>query len=253
MLIKKYFYIRIYFTIMSSDNVYIINDDGQIVLVENKQKNVSNVSNNLSQANSDVVQNNTLVQQQTRVNRARNSNGVKYTQNTQNTQNTVAVQHAPVQQPIYQRPQNQRQKLPPIPPQTPVQHVVYQRPQLPIQPVQVLNRNLNNQRQDDSVSFNNWKKMNLSMNQMVNDQNPYHPQLQPEPQSPQTEQLSNDEELDEEVPEQDFVPNSNRAKYGTFISNNTSHNTRNHGSISNKNITSYLAIRKANNNESIYL
>jgi len=235
---------------MSSDNVYIINDDGQIVLVENKQKNVSNVSNNLSQANSDVVQNNTLVQQPTRVTRARNSNGVRY------TQNTVAIQHAPVQQPIYQRPQNQRQKLPPTPPQTPVQHVVYQRPQLPIhpiQPVQVLNRSLNNQRQDDSVSFNNWKKMNLSMNQMVNDQNPYHPQLQPEPQLPQTEQLSNDDELDEEVPEQDFVPNSNRAKYGTFISNNTSHNTRNHGSVSNKNITSYLAIRKANNNESIYL
>ena len=238
---------------MSSDNVYIINDDGQIVLVENKQKNVSNVSNNLSQANSDVVQNNTLVQQPTRVTRARNSNGVKY---IQYTQNTVPIQHAPVQQPIYQRPQNQRQKAPPTPPQTPVQHVVYQRPQLPIQPiqpVQVLNRSLNSQRQDDSVSFNNWKKMNLSMNQMVNDQNPYHPQLQPEPQPPQTEQLSNDEELDEEVPEQDFVPNSNRAKYGTFISNNTSHNTRNHGSISNKNITSYLAIRKANNNESIYL
>ena len=94
----------------------------------------------------------------------------------------------------------------------------------------------------------------MSLNQMVNDSNPQrnlnqHAQILDE----QTELDDSVQNLNMEEPQQEFVPNSNRAKYGTFISNNTSHNSRNHGSIRSKNIPSYLAIRKANNSESIYL
>lgn len=260
MLIKNTF-ISYNYPIMSSDNnVYMINDDGQIVLMQNGQPTVSNSSNVLSsQVNSPVVQNNTLIQPPERVNRTRNSSGVRYTQNTQNVQIATPVQQQ-VQQPVYQRPQTASvYQKPQLQRQSHVvEQPVYQRPQ-PNAPV-LSNRTLNVQRQDESVSFNNWKKMNLSMNQMINDQNPYQRQ--------QNQQMSNnqvnddvvnevnnavDDGVNDDVTEQNFVPNSNRARYGTFMSNNTSHNTRNHGSVHNKNITSYLAIRKANNNENIYL
>ena len=261
---------------MSSDNnLYMIDDDGQIVLMPNVNQNLQNNTNNSqvsqrttvlnqslsvasSQLNPIVNQNGPSMQSTVRqgnVNRVRNVGGIRYTQNKppmQNaSQNTFPVN---VNQQVYQRPQVQQQVQ--------VQSPVYQRPQVQ-QQVQapVLNsRTLNNQKQvssvqvEESLSYNNWKKMNMSLNQMVNDSNPQrnlnqHAQILDE----QTELDDSVQNLNMEEPQQEFVPNSNRAKYGTFISNNTSHNSRNHGSIRSKNIPSYLAIRKANNSESIYL
>ena len=235
---------------MSSDNVYMINDDGQIVLMQNTQhtpqQNIQTPSQSLSNGQKTSIsdrssQINPVIQPlRQNVNR-RNIGTVKYTQ--PHTQ----PQTQPQTQPVYQRPQlqsfmqNQQNQT----------QQVNQRPQ--IQSAPVLNtRTLNSQRQDELLSYNNWKKMNMSLNQMVNEQNPY--QTQQTQQTPDTDNdLIDKDENNEEVLNQDIVPNSNRAKYGAFISNNTSHNTRNHGSIRSNNIPSYLAIRKAHNNESIYL
>jgi hypothetical protein len=280
---------------MSSDNnLYMIDDDGQIVLMPNVNQNLQNNTNNsqvsqrttvlnpslsvaYSQLNPVVNQNGPSMQSTVRqgsVNRVRNVGGIRYTQNKPPMQHTsqndfpinVGQNDFPINvgQQVYQRPQVQQVHV-----QQQVQTPVYQRPQVQ-QQVQapVLNgRTLNNQRQgssaqvEESLSYNNWKKMNMSLNQMVNDSNPqrnlnqyarnlnqYAPYL-----DEQTELDDSVQNLNMEEPQQEFIPNSNRARYGTFISNNTSHNTRNHGSIRSKNIPSYLAIRKANNSESIYL
>ena len=254
----------------SDNNLYMIDDDGQIVLMSNvnqnvqtnntnnpqiSQRHVSNpsVSVSSSQLNPLVNQNGPSMQstiRQVNMNRVRNGN-VRY------TQNKPPIQHAPQQtlvtpqQQVYQRPQ---QTL-----VTPQQQV-YQRPQVNDP---VLNgRTLNNQKQglvqEESLSYNNWKKMNISLNQIVNDNNPQrnlNQQYQQDFNIPQEldDQTELVQDLNIEEPQQEFGTNSNRARYGTFISNNTSHNTRNHGSIRSKNIPSYLAIRKANNSESIYL
>ena len=252
----------------SDNNLYMIDDDGQIVLMHNINQNVQNNTNNTnnpqvsqrhvsnpsmsvasSQLNPVVNQNGPSMQstvRQVNMNRVRNGT-VRYTQNKPPIQHTpqTLVTH---QQQVYQRPQ---QGL-----ATPQQQV-YQRPQVQ---APVLNgRTLNNQKQiEESLSYNNWKKMNMSLNQMVNNNNPQrnlNQQYQQDFNTPQEldDQTELVQDLNIEEPQQEFVPNSNRARYGTFISNNTSHNTRNHGSIRSKNIPSYLAIRKANNSESIYL
>jgi hypothetical protein len=259
----------------SDNNLYMIDDDGQIVLMPNVNQNVqtNNTTNNpqvsqrhvsnpsmsvaSSQLNPVVNQNGPSMQptvRQGNVNRVRNVGGIRYTQNKPPIQHTP--QHAlATQQQVYQRPQVQQQVQ--------VQAPVYQRPQVQqqVQAPVLNNRTLNNQRQglsgqvEESLSYNNWKKMNMSLNQMVNDSNPQRNLNQQEFNMPQEldDQTELVEDLNMEEPQQEFVPNSNRARYGTFISNNTSHNTRNHGSIRSKNIPSYLAIRKANNSESIYL
>jgi len=269
---------------MSSDNnLYMIDDDGQIVLMPNVNQNLQNNTNNSqvsqrttvlnpslsvssSQLNPVVNQNGPSMQSTVRqgsVNRVRNVGGIRYTQNKppmqHTSQNAFPIN---VGQQVYQRPQVQQQ----VHVQQQVQSPVYQRPQVQApQQVQVqapvLNsRTLNNQRQgsssqvEESLSYNNWKKMNMSLNQMVNDNNPQRNLNQyAQNLDEQTELDDSVQNLNMEESQQEFIPNSNRARYGTFISNNTSHNTRNHGSIRSKNIPSYLAIRKANNSESIYL
>jgi len=258
---------------MSSDNnLYMIDDDGQIVLMPNVNQNLQNNNTNnpqvsqrtivSNQLNPVVNQNGQSMQstfRQVNMNRVRNTGGIRYTQNKppmqHASQNSFPIN---VGQQVYQRPQVQQQ----------VQAPVYQRPQVQRPQVQqqiqapVLNgRTLNNQRQgsssqvEESLSYNNWKKMNMNLNQMVNDSNPQRNLNQQEFNMPQELDVQTElvEDLNMEEPQQEFVANSNRARYGTFISNNTSHNTRNHGSIRSKNIPSYLAIRKANNSESIYL
>ena len=269
---------------MSSDNnLYMIDDDGQIVLMPNVNQNLQNNTNNSqvsqrttvlnpslsvasSQLNPVVNQNGPSMQSTVRqgnVNRVRNVGGIRYTQNKPPMQHTSQnVFPTNVGQQVYQRPQVQHQVQQQV--QVQAQPPVYQRPQVQ-QQVQVqdpvLNaRTLNNKRQgsspqvEESLSYNNWKKMNMSLNQMVNDSNPQR-NLNQYAQSldEQTELDDSVQNLNMEEPQQEFVANSNRARYGTFISNNTSNNTRNQGSIRSKNIPSYLAIRKANNSESIYL
>ena len=279
---------------MNSDDVYMINDEGQIILVANDQDvslktNVvnkvqtsqkNNVSNQFSQINP-VVQNSPMEQPSIRQNNVRNVGGVKYTQNkppvSQQVQPQV-YQRPQAQQQVYQRPQPQVQPQVYQRPQSQVQQQVqqqvqpqvYQRPQLKVQPqaqqpqTPFLNtRTLN--RQDESLSYNNWKKMNLNLTQMVNDNNQYQVKTlqQNEGSVEQSEQIDETQIFDDtqEVNFEDnlntnqpeFTAGSNRAKYGTFVSNNTSHNTKNNGSIRSNHIPSYLAIRKAHNSENIYL
>lgn len=276
---------------MSSDNnLYMIDDDGQIVLMSNVNQNLQNTTNNSqvyqranvstpsmsvasSQLNPVVNQNGPSMQSTVRqgnVNRFRNG-GIRYTQNKPLIQNTPQQSFSTnVGQQVYQRPQQAlptnvaQQRFP----ANVAQQQVYQRPQVQAQAPVLNSRTLNNQKQgystqlEESLSYNNWKKMNMSLNQIVNDSNPQRNLNQQNQQDfgdnvPQ--ELEEQSELDDSVQnlnmedQQEFIPESNRARYGTFISNNTSHNTRNHGSIRSKNIPSYLAIRKANNSESIYL
>ena len=258
---------------MNSDNVYMINDDGQIVLMPTSQSTSQSTpqsvqktfNNRSSQINPVIVQNNPVTQpyvRQNNVNR-RNIGSIRYTQYVPQPQ----VSQPQVSQPqqVYQRPQVQKVQ------QVEQVQQVYQRPQVNSAPVLNI-RSLNGQKQDDLLSYNNWKKMNMSLNQMVNEQNPYQSHYQLQTQGKQNTEVAKDlmnqyqdinedvvnedvvnEDVVNEITEQEFLPNSNRAKYGTFISNNTSHNTINHGAIRSKNIPSYLAIRKAHNNESIYL
>ena len=262
----------------TDNNLYMIDDDGQIVLMPNvnqnvqtnntnnpqvSQRHVSNPSMSVasSQLNPVVNQNGPSMQSTVRqgtVNRVRNVGGIRYTQNKPPIQHTPQQGLASPQQQVYQRPQQglaaHQQGL------AAPQQQVYQRPQVH---APVLNgRTLNNQKQglvqEESLSYNNWKKMNMSLNQIVNDNNPQINLNQQYQQDFNAHQELDDQtelvkDLNMEEPQQEFVSNSNRARYGTFISNNTSHNTRNHGSIRSKNIPSYLAIRKANNSESIYL
>lgn len=276
---------------MNSDNVYMINEEGQIVLVPNEQDvslqtnveyNVQNtqkttVSNRSSQINPVIAQNNPITQPSVSQNSVRNIGGIRYTQSKPQVQQQVQqayqrpqVQQVQqqVQQQVYQRPQQVQQvyQRPQVQQQVyqQVQQQVYQRPQ--VQPgvgqsvqAPVLNtRKLNTNRQEESQSYNNWKKMNLNLTQMVNEHNPHQQQVKTLQQNEEVDDINEDVNFDVDVDmvetnQPEFVANSNRAKYGTFISNITSHNTKNNGSIRSKNIPSYLAIRKAHNSESIYL
>jgi hypothetical protein len=255
---------------MNSDNVYMIDDDGQVVLmpVQNNdnvpiQQSFNNV--NVSQINPVIVQTQPVTQPSVRQvsgNRMRNS--IRYTQARQPQQQQQPqqpqYQQPQMQQPVYQRPQQPQ----PQQQQQQMQQPVYQRPQQPQQPQQqqpqqithaplLNNRVLNNQKQDESVSYNNWKKMNLSLTQMVSNNN-----MHMNSQVNQTEYNNNVTNMNEPVNEEldnmqpDFIKNSNRAKHGTFINNNA-YSNRNYSTIQSKNIPSYLAIRKAHNSENIYL
>ena len=270
---------------MNSDNVYMIDDDGQVVLIpvqnneqqhNNQQWTTSDTNfstttpqrhsfNNVnSQVNPVIVQTQPVTQpsvRQVSANRMRNS--VRYTQSTQSRQN----QQLQSQSQVYQRPQVQPQQQPqPQVYQRPqVQQQVYQRPQPQQQVYQrpqpqpqqqpqaplLNNRVLNTQKQEDSLSYNNWKKMNLSLTQMVSNNNIHTnaPVIQNVDNTNDVDNINNEELTDIQ---QEFVHNSNRAKNGTFINNN-SYSNRNYSTINSKNIPSYLAIRKAHNSESIYL
>jgi len=127
-----------------------------------------------------------------------------------------------------------------------------QQPQLQPQP----------QPQDNTLSYSNWKKMNTNYSQMFVNNSQYNTTYPPQHETSLSQQLltenaSNVQETNIESPENfnQLLQNSNRAKHGTFISNNltNSYNCANYTLTRPNSITSSLAIRKTKNSESSYM
>ena len=129
--------------------------------------------------------------------------------------------------------------------------------------------NVNNLTKQETLSYNNWKKNNLQMSQMVQTNGQIHvePQyrkIQQFNQNTQNEDLLNEDLLNEDLNNfnlQETYQNDNlvyektlpnRAKYGLFM-NNESNRYSNYTTVKAKNVTSALAIRKSRNSESSFL
>uniref|UniRef100_A0A6C0I700 Uncharacterized protein n=1 Tax=viral metagenome TaxID=1070528 RepID=A0A6C0I700_9ZZZZ len=157
------------------------------------------------------------------------------TQNINRPRNTVYKQlpYRPIQQ---QQPQ--QSLLKPIQPQMSMLQPQRQiQTQTPTHAPNMQSRTLNSHQPQNDVSYNNWKKMNLNITQMVTENTQSQPQSQ-----------YNDE------PVMDIQPHlqlANRARYGSYIDN--SQRPKTYSVRTSNGPSSCLSIKKANNKESIYM
>lgn len=187
----------------NDENLYMIDDDGQIVMVpKTTPPPVQNLQVNIAQTQplmSPSVQ---------------TSGNKMYT--TTNFQKNNQVQ-------LTNKPQ-----------------VVYQQPQQ-VQRIQGFSPQVNNQ---ESLSYENWKKMNMNFGQMVTNQNQNQmQQYNEEPVQNVNQQLNTDNNT---------KYTSNRAINGSYISNNAS--VYNNYTVNKPDsVKSVFAIRKSRNSESSFM
>jgi hypothetical protein len=248
----------------NSEELYTVNDDGEIVLIEpspqqyQQPQNQPNFQNNQFSQNptqsfpkqvknfqnkfngppvsqvSPMIQNNQ--QYDPRTQRINSSQRIVQPTIKPNFNNTpVNNQYQPQKQ--YQQPQYQQQYQP-------QQQKTYQTPYTPRQTPAPNSRNVSQLNQQESLSYNNWKKLNLNLNQMVQPNGQIHSQ-------PQYDNFNPNQD-NEVVQNTNFTQLSNRARHGTFISNN-SNVYQKYSSNLPPNIKSSLAIRKARNSESSFM
>ena len=196
----------------NDENLYMIDDDGQIVMVpRTPPPPVQNLQVNIAQT-------------QPLMSPSVQTVGNKmYT--TTNFQKNNQVQLTNKPQVVYQQPQ-----------------VVYQQPQQ-VQRIQGFSPQVNNQ---ESLSYDNWKKMNMNFSQMVTNQNQMQNEMQQynkEPVQNVNQQLNTDNNTK-------YI--SNRAIHGSYISNNAS--VYNNYTVNNPDsVKSVFAIRKSRNSESSFM
>ena len=193
----------------NDENLYMIDDDGQIVMVpKTTPPPVQNLQVNIAQTQplmSPSVQ---------------TAGNKMYT--TTNFQKNNQVQLTNKPQVVYQQPQPQPQ------------------PQQ-VQRIQGFSPQVNNQ-ESLSLSYENWKKMNMNFGQMVTNQNQMQ-QYNEEPVQNVNQQLNTDNNT---------KYTSNRAINGSYISNNAS--VYNNYTVNKPDLVkSVFAIRKSRNSESSFL
>ena len=191
----------------NDENLYMIDDDGQIVMVpKTTPPPVQNLQVNIAHTQplmSPSVQ---------------TAGNKMYT--TTNFQKNNQVQLTNKPQVVYQQPQPQPQ------------------PQQ-VQRIQGFSPQVNNQ---ESLSYENWKKMNMNFGQMVTNQNQMQ-QYNEEPVQNVNQQLNTDNNT---------KYTSNRAINGSYISNNAS--VYNNYTVNKPDsVKSVFAIRKSRNSESSFL
>ena len=275
-----------------NNEMFTINDDGEIVLVSNSynqstnEQNLVNQQQNFNQQHAFVSQQGfsnqqNFIQQGSAQKNSQNQRQQVLNQRMSNGPKVVSV--SPMVQP------NRQSSLHPHHPQQSYQSQKSQqnslqvnRTQIPqtggqrqnTQNLAVKNNNVNLTRQE-SVSYDSWKKKNLHMNQMVQPNGQIN--VQPQYRQNQLNQNSNnmnnvnhdmynlpnedlndnlnfdlEENTQNEIQEL-YVPSlSNRAKHGSFMSNETN-KYNNYTTFRAKNVTSALAIRKSKNSESSFL
>ena len=276
-----------------NNEMYTINDEGEIVLMSNlynqsvdeqnlvnqQQHGFSN-QQNFNQRQHGFSNQQNLVNQQQNVSQ---NNGTKLSQNQRqqipnqrvpNCPKVVSV--SPMVQPNRQsslHSQNSLQVNRTQLPQTNGQRFNTQNVSQNNQNLTVKNNNVSLTRQE-SVSYDSWKKKNLHMNQMVqsNGQINVQPQYRQNQLNQNTNNMNNvnhmynlpnedlnnnlmydlEENTQNEVQELHVPSLSNRAKHGSFMSNETN-KYNNYTTFRAKNVTSSLAIRKAKNSESSFL
>lgn len=270
-----------------NNEMYTINDEGEIVLMSNlynqsvdDQNLVNQQQHGFSNQQNFNQRQHGFSNQQNLVNHQQNvsqNNGTKLSQNQRqqipnqrvpNCPKVVSV--SPMVQPNRQSSlQVNRSQLP----QTNGQRFNTQNVSQNNQNLTVKNNNVSLTRQE-SVSYDSWKKKNLHMNQMVqsNGQINVQPQYRQNQLNQNTNNMNNvnhmynlpnedlnnnlmydlEENTQNEVQELHVPSLSNRAKHGSFMSNETN-KYNNYTTFRAKNVTSSLAIRKAKNSESSFL